>query len=282
MKRKYLWLFLIALQTGRTARAQSVPTTDSIEDSQAAPAVSAGADAQLPPPPPPPGSQSRQASWKRVIPDLASDQKRIWMFPAAALKDKRWLPVLGVLAGTGALFALDAKSEAAFRGTAGFADFNGILSGNNTALFTIVLPSALYGASLIRRDSYGQQTALLAGEAVADAEIVTTVMKSLDRRLRPADVPARSGFSDTWFEHGLTSLGGSGSFPSGHEIAAISVATVIAERYRSHRWVPYVAYAAAGLIGFSRMSLLSHFPSDVFMGAALGYSITHFIVLRPQ
>jgi len=31
---------------------------------------------------------------------------------------------------------------------------------------------------------------------------------------------------------------------------------------------------------FSRLTLQSHFPSDVFMGAALGYSITHFVVLR--
>jgi membrane-associated phospholipid phosphatase len=28
------------------------------------------------------------------------------------------------------------------------------------------------------------------------------------------------------------------------------------------------------------MTLSSHFPSDVFMGAALGYSISRFTVLR--
>ena len=47
-----------------------------------------------------------------------------------------------------------------------------------------------------------------------------------------------------------------------------------------HRWVPYVAYGAAALVGFSRMTLSAHFPSDVFMGAALGYSISRFTVLR--
>jgi membrane-associated phospholipid phosphatase len=36
----------------------------------------------------------------------------------------------------------------------------------------------------------------------------------------------------------------------------------------------------AGVIGFSRMTLSSHFPSDVFMGAALGYSITRYAVLH--
>jgi membrane-associated phospholipid phosphatase len=63
-------------------------------------------------------------------------------------------------------------------------------------------------------------------------------------------------------------------------MTAFSVATVFAERYRSHRWAPWVAYGLAGLIGFSRVSGQAHFPSDVFLGAALGYSVSHFVVLR--
>jgi membrane-associated phospholipid phosphatase len=68
--------------------------------------------------------------------------------------------------------------------------------------------------------------------------------------------------------------------PSGHTIAAFSVAVIIARRHGNHRWVPYVAYGMAALVGFSRLSLLSHFSSDVFMGGALGYSISRFTVLR--
>jgi membrane-associated phospholipid phosphatase len=75
-------------------------------------------------------------------------------------------------------------------------------------------------------------------------------------------------------------LRGNGSFPSGHAIAAFSVATVVARRYGSHRWVPYIAYGIAAVVGFSRLSLSSHFSSDVFMGGALGYSISRFAVLR--
>jgi membrane-associated phospholipid phosphatase len=215
-------------------------------------------------------------SWKTIIPDVARDQKRVWLFPSVALRrNNRW-PVLGVLAGTAALIALDARTAESVRGTNVFEGFNRGLSGRNTALATLAVPASLLSVGLLRRASYTQQTALLAGEAVADTEILTTALKAVDRRLRPSDVPAHSGFTDTWFEQGRAN----GSFPSGHSIAAFSVATVIAERYRNHRWVPYAAYAAAALIGFSRISLQSHFSSDVFMGAALGYSITHFIVLR--
>jgi membrane-associated phospholipid phosphatase len=41
-----------------------------------------------------------------------------------------------------------------------------------------------------------------------------------------------------------------------------------------------VAYGLASTVGFSRLTLQAHFTSDVFVGAVLGYSISHFIVLR--
>jgi membrane-associated phospholipid phosphatase len=116
---------------------------------------------------------------------------------------------------------------------------------------------------------------------VADTEILTSVVKDTTRRLRPADVPAQGDFSDTWFRGHGSVLRGTGSMPSGHTIAAFSIATVISRRYgRQHRWVPWVAYPLAGLVGFSRISLSSHFVSDVLMGGALGYSISRFTVLR--
>jgi len=55
---------------------------------------------------------------------------------------------------------------------------------------------------------------------------------------------------------------------------------VIARQYKNHKWVPYVAYGLAGVIGFSRLTLSAHFLSDVFMGAALGYTIGRYDVLR--
>jgi len=39
-------------------------------------------------------------------------------------------------------------------------------------------------------------------------------------------------------------------------------------------------YGMAALVGFSRLSLSAHFMSDVFMGGALGYTISRFTVLR--
>jgi membrane-associated phospholipid phosphatase len=125
-----------------------------------------------------------------------------------------------------------------------------------------------------------QNTALLAAEALADTYLITTAMKDVDRRLRPIAIPPNGNFADSWFDdnshYGLSN----GSFPSGHTIAAFSVATVVARRYGKHRWVPFVAYGLAGVAGFSRITLSAHFISDVFMGGALGYSVSRFVVLR--
>ena len=55
---------------------------------------------------------------------------------------------------------------------------------------------------------------------------------------------------------------------------------MVAERYHERRWVPWVAYKLAGAVGFSRVTLQEHFPSDIFAGAFLGFLIAHYDVLQ--
>lgn len=228
-----------------------------------------------------PAGSGASAGWTPVR-RIPADEKRIWLFPLRAARGRDWKPVLAVVGATAALVALDPHTAPYFHRTTAFHGFNRVASGQNTALVTAVAPLSLYAAGLIRKDSYAKQTALLAGVAVLHAEVVTTVLKELDHRLRPAAVPANGNYSDTWFEGRISGIRGSGSFPSGHASAAFAVATVMARRYGGrHRWVPWVAYGAAGAVGFSRLTLSAHFPSDVFMGAALGYSISRYVVLRP-
>jgi membrane-associated phospholipid phosphatase len=38
----------------------------------------------------------------------------------------------------------------------------------------------------------------------------------------------------------------------------------------------------ATAISLSRVTTLAHFPSDMFLGAALGYTITRYETLRPR
>jgi len=57
------------------------------------------------------------------------------------------------------------------------------------------------------------------------------------------------------------------SFPSAHTCASFAAATAL---FMQHRKQGFLAYILAVLIGFSRMFLLVHFPSDVLAGAILG------------
>jgi membrane-associated phospholipid phosphatase len=242
-----------------------------------------GPPTSAPPPPPaaaPSGAFDRPVSWRQLLPNIIDDQERIWTFPARIAQGHNWIPTAAVLGTTAGLLALDPTEGAYFRRTSTFHEFNNIFTGNATVVGTIVAPVSLYVAGLVRKDAKMKRTALLAGEAVADAEILTTVLKDATKRVRPADIPGARNFYDSWFESRGSFIRGSGSFPSGHTIVAFSVATVVARRYGNHRWVPYVAYGAAALVGFSRLSLSAHFLSDVFLGGALGYSISRFAVLR--
>ena len=235
---------------------------------------------QNPPDPSPPAPFERPVSWKRLIPNLASDQKKIWLFPLRLARGNDLIPAGAVLGATAGLVALDPLDAPYFRRTSSFAGFNRIFTGNATVYATLAAPVSLYAAGLLRKDSKMQSTALLAAEAIGDTYLVTTAMKDVDRRLQPIAIAPHGNFADTWFDNNTRYGLSDGSFPSGHTIAAFSVATVVARRYGKHRWVPYVAYGLAGVVGFSRITLSAHFVSDVFMGGALGYSISRFVVLR--
>ena len=223
----------------------------------------------------------RPVSLKLLVPNILSDQKNIWTFPVRLTHKNVWIPTAAVVGTTAALLFLDPTEGSYFHKTQTFHSFNNAFSSNATAVGTVIAPVSLYLIGLSRKDSKMTHTALLAGEAVANAEILTTVLKDATKRARPASIPTHNGnYWDSWYDSPGSAIKGHGGFPSGHTIAAFSVATVVARRYGNHRWVPLVAYGLATAVGFSRLTLSSHFASDVFMGLALGYSISRFSVLR--
>jgi membrane-associated phospholipid phosphatase len=222
----------------------------------------------------------RPVSWKTLLPNVGHDQKDIWTSPARLSKRKYLWPTLAVIGTAAGLVALDPKDAPPFRNTTAFSGFNSAFSSSTTQWSTLAVPVVLYSAGLVTKDKKMKNTALLAGEAVGDAEILTTILKDVTMRTRPAAIGTGQSYSDTWFQSSGSFLRGHGSFPSGHTIAAFSVATVISRRYGSHKWVPLVSYGLASAVGFSRITLSAHFISDVFVGGALGYTISRFAVLH--
>lgn len=70
------------------------------------------------------------------------------------------------------------------------------------------------------------------------------------------------------------------AFPSGHTITIFGTATVISEMYKDTVWVPVLSYSLATLAGLSRVTEDTHWLSDVFLGAVLGYAIGKYVVKK--
>jgi hypothetical protein len=180
---------------------------------------------------------------------VISDQKQIWTFPIRLGQGKNWIPTTAVVGTTAGLMFLDSRESRYFRTSTTFHGFRNIVSGNATAIGMGAVPASLYAIGLMRKDSKMQRTALFAGQALADTVLVQTALKDIARRVKPARYPTSGWFSSKGPP--TSYLRGNGSFPSGHSMAAFSVATIVARQYRNHRWVPYVAYGLAAVVGFS-------------------------------
>jgi len=116
----------------------------------------------------------------------------------------------------------------------------------------------LLGSLYFHPDTYTRETARLAFKSWVRAGIYTGILKFSFGRARPDQ--DRKGFFGPGFKYD--------SFPSGHTSAAFSLATVLGERYRKMKGF---FYTVATLIGLSRVALRRHYPSDVLVGALIGY-----------
>jgi membrane-associated phospholipid phosphatase len=126
---------------------------------------------------------------------------------------------------------------------------------------------AFYLSGAITNNAHAKETGFLGAEAMANAEITYNILKTATGRERPL---VGAGNGRFWDYNRLGS-----SFPSGHSTLTWAGAAVIAHEYPK-RWVQILAYGTATAVAFTRYSGRRHFPSDVFVGSAVGYLIgTH-------
>lgn len=267
-----LWLVLACNAAG----AQEASTSPPIQTLPEAPAPRQVA------PPADLAHADKAISWRKMPRRFLHDQKKIWLFPIELGKGKHLVPTLAVTGLTAGLIVADPHVMPYFQTHAGnLDDVNDVFDTSLTTAAAIAIPATLLATGYARHDQYAVNTALLAGEAYADSAIVDLAIKAVTRRERPVDVPYGGSFHNTFFSGGKSPFKGS-AFPSGHAAGVFSIATVVSYRYRHHRWVPWVVYGFATVVSLSRVSTLAHFPSDVFLGAALGYTVTRFQVLRKE
>ena len=129
---------------------------------------------------------------------------------------------------------------------------------------SIVLPLGLAGVSRYNKNYYDENSAVLMMLSEATGLGITAGLKQLAKRDRPfvslKDVYYRKDNSPT----------DRYSFPSGHTTTAFSIATSLTLRYPDKPAVIAVSYLYATVIGYGRIYLGVHYPSDVFAGMLIG------------
>ncbi len=204
-------------------------------------------------------------SARTFFPDLYSDQKQIWTFPA---HEETWKkPAVWLVIGLStASFSLDGKPAKKLREDESFTDFNKVFTSSAADIVVAAAPLALLAIGEISRDqefrSYGWKSC----EAALDGFLVATIVKAATQRSRPHE-GRQFGFWE-----------GGNSFPSGHATVAWAVAATTASHFERHKWVPWVVYPLAGLVSFSRVSSGNHFPSDAVFGSVIGFAIGRHVV----
>ncbi|MFV8393303.1 phosphatase PAP2 family protein [Flavobacterium sp. LB2P6] len=131
---------------------------------------------------------------------------------------------------------------------------------NSAVPISVATPIILYSVGLIKKDSAIKKQAIFIGEAFLVNAFITTALKHTIKRDRPFET-----YPD--IDQVASTLGY--SFPSGHTSLAFATATSLSLAYP--KWyIIAPSFVWAGAVGYSRMHLGVHYPSDVFAGAIIG------------
>ena len=126
---------------------------------------------------------------------------------------------------------------------------------------SVAVPSSVFLYGVFAHDSAAKRNGIVIGSALAVSGLITMGLKYGVNRDRP--------FITYPTLITKKSDAGSPSFPSGHTSSAFATATSLSLAYP--KWyviAPSFLWATA--VGYSRMELGVHYPSDVLAGAIIG------------
>lgn len=146
------------------------------------------------------------------------------------------------------------------------------------AYITIVIPLVCLIAAFWQKDTFMRVRALFLISCLASASIFSWGVKELVKRPRP------------WHSYQVIEKkteGGGWSFPSGHTTGAFATAFSMAIAFRRKKWIIGVMLGWACIVGYSRMDLGVHYPTDVMggillaaMAVALNYLIFKYLIFK--
>jgi undecaprenyl-diphosphatase len=133
---------------------------------------------------------------------------------------------------------------------------------NTSKYISVGVPVGYFVAGLIHNSKDLKQKAAYTAATILLNTATTTLLKNVVKRERPYNV--YTGIFPDKIESDY-------SFPSGHTSSAFATATSLA--ITTKKWyVAVPAFAWSAGVGYSRIYLGQHYPSDVIMGALVGTS----------
>ncbi len=208
---------------------------------------------------------------KTCVWHVLDDERHIVTSPAHLRpKDLLWLAPLGL--ATGVAIDYDAHALRTLGTDKPTQDRYRQISDVGGVYLPLATVVGGYALGAWHKDDYLQQTAVLSGEAIADALILNEGLKYAINR----EDPAQGDHTGRFWPHGTRTWPDGQSMPSGHSLTAWTVAHVVASRYPSWH-TKLLVYGIAASVSATRVVARQHFPSDVLVGSTLGYLIGGYV-----
>ncbi len=174
-----------------------------------------------------------------------------------AVRNLKW--ELPILAASAALISSgDAHINRQVAGNPSLIDASTRAS-NDAIYFEGATVLGAFAFGCLKHDPGPRSAAVKAAESGGFALLGTEALKEMTNRQRPF-APHQSGFWD-----------GGTSFPSGHATLSWAIASALAHSYPHKRLVKWGVYGLATGISVLRVTANQHSPSDVLIGATIGY-----------
>lgn len=220
--------------------------------------VSSSASEENPPGYLAPGTDPENRLVTPFLKHMVGDQVQFWTSPKELKKPdalKAFIPFAGF---TGLLIAGD--SWFARQVPDKPSQLSRSKSISDYATFSLIGAAAgAYAFGHIIHSDHLSETGFLGGEAAVNSTLIAYAFKEITQRQRPYQGNGHGTF-----------FNGGASFPSEHSAVAWSVASIVAHEYPG-KLIEIAAYGAASAVTLTRVTSKQHFPSDAFVGSALGW-----------
>ena len=190
----------------------------------------------------------------------------------ARWKTGEWIAFSGIIAGGVILYAYDDEIRKFIqRNPSHGKDVTAkyVFEPWGSGLYPAVLLGGFYIYGAAAKDQRAKQIALAGVQVFIMTGITTQIVKHLTHRHRPY----QNDPSNPRLWEGPFTGWDYTSFPSGHTSTAFALASLISSVYKDKIWVGIISYTIATGVAWSRVYENNHWPSDVLIGAALGFAI---------